>query len=504
MGAETLSTASAAESVRAIQKATGWTERRLADEIGVSQATVHRAKSGGNIAFATGQRLVALHDRCVGGERERLRWWRASLPYINRHRHGVFVLLLPAAALQAPRVASLAQDIALLSSLGARLVLVYDSTQRVAARLGRRARWHRGRLLVPSASLDSALETVAGLGVRLTAQLSSGMPRSPMHGAQLRVGQGNAVVGRPLGVLDGIDMQHSGAVRRIDVEDLRAQLEAQRVLLLPPLGYSPSGEVFCLDAGELAAEAAVALDADKLIAFCPSSGVLGADGALLSELDVAGAERLAASEDAEAPQWLAAVCDAVRRGVGAGHVIGYADDDALLRELFSDGGAGTLVRERSAARIRPAGADDIVGLLALIEPLERRGVLLARPRERLEAELGHFLLAERDGGIVACAALYPWRGERAGELACLAVHPEHRRAGLASRLLAAVERRAADRRLDALFALSTTARHWFEERGFTLVDAQALPVDRQWLYNDRRNAKVFVKRLTPDSRGSDA
>ena len=496
MAVETLHTADAAELVRGIRAATGWTERRIADEIGVSQATVHRAKSGGNIAFAIGQRLAALAERCAGGalERERLRWWRASLPHINRHRRGVFVLLLPDAALRAPRIGPLAEDIALLSSLGTRLVLVYDPSARVAERLGRRARWLRGRLLVPSASLEPALAAVAELGVRLTAQLSAGMPRSPMHGARLRVGQGNAVVGQPLGVLDGVDMQHSGAVRRVDAEEMRAQLDAGRVLLLPPLGYSPSGEVFCLDAAELAAEAAAALRADKLIAFCEGAGALDADGALLSELGVADAERLVASGNG-APCWLGPVADAVRRGVGAGHLVGYAEDDALLRELFTDAGAGTLVRDRAPARMRQAGPDDIAGLLALIAPLERQGVLVARPRERLEAELGHFTVVEQDGEIVACAALYPWPAERAGEVACIATRSGHRRAGHATRLLSELERRAKAQRIDALFALSTAARHWFEERGFALVEPDALPVDRRRLYNDRRNAKVFAKRL---------
>ncbi len=491
---------SAAELVRAVQQATGWTEQQIADEIGVSQATVHRAKSGGNISFAIGQRLTALRDRHAGEalERERLRWWRASLPYIHRHRHGVFVLLLPDEVLRPPKLGPLAQDIALLSGLGARLLLVYDAAPRIAERLGRKARWHNGRLLVPSESLDTALAATSVAGIHLTAQLSSGMPRSAMHGARLRVRHGNAVVGRPLGVMDGIDMQRAGAVRRINADDLREQLGEGCVLLLPPLGYSPSGEVFCLDAGELAAEAAAALRADKLIAFCGAPGALDGDGALISELTVADAERMldgAASGAAAEPRWLGALCDAVRRGAKVGHLVSYAEDDALLRELFTDAGAGTIVRQRLEERIRQAQPDDIAPLLGLIGPLERQGVLAPRPRAQIEAELDCFLVLERDGEIVGCAALYPWLDERSGEVAGVATHPDHRRAGYATRLLAELERRARQQRMDTVFALSATALHWFEERGFEQVGIDALPVGRQRLYNYQRNSKVFVKRL---------
>jgi amino-acid N-acetyltransferase len=168
---------------------------------------------------------------------------------------------------------------------------------------------------------------------------------------------------------------------------------------------------------------------------------------------------------------------------------------ALLLELFTHTGVGTMITADAVEKLRPARIEDVRGMLELIEPLEAEGTLVKRSRELLEAEIGNFLVVEHDGTIVGCAALYPIREDKSAEFACLAVAGEYRDAGYGERLLKACEERAKALRLRRLFALTTSAAHWFLEQGFRAADVSALPQRRQALYNWRRGSKVFLKRI---------
>ncbi|MFW6342579.1 MAG: amino-acid N-acetyltransferase, partial [Halothiobacillaceae bacterium] len=168
---------------------------------------------------------------------------------------------------------------------------------------------------------------------------------------------------------------------------------------------------------------------------------------------------------------------------------------ALLAELFTRDGCGTLITAEAYERTRPATLDDIGGIVALIEPLEQAGVLVRRSREQLELEIDRFTVIERDGDVIGCAALYPDIEARTGELACLVIHPDYRGEGRAGRLLAFMEQQARKQNLASIFVLSTQTTHWFKERGFVPVALDELPVARQALYNFRRNSRIFRKRL---------
>ena len=187
--------------------------------------------------------------------------------------------------------------------------------------------------------------------------------------------------------------------------------------------------------------------------------------------------------------------EASREGVARVHLLDRQRDGALLLELFTRDGAGLMITREPYERIRPAGIDDVGGILELIEPLERAGTLARRSRERLEQEIDRFVVIERDGGIIGCAALYPFEKEGMGELACLAVHPDYRGEGRAAQLLEYIERRARELDLGELFVLSTRTAHWFRERGFQPAGVERLPGRRRDLYNWQRRSKVFVKPL---------
>jgi amino-acid N-acetyltransferase len=122
-------------------------------------------------------------------------------------------------------------------------------------------------------------------------------------------------------------------------------------------------------------------------------------------------------------------------------------------------------------------------------------VLVRRGRERLEMEISRFHVMEHDGRIIGCAALYPFPEEKTAELACMAVHHAYRRGGRGDRLLQYCESIAKEQGLKSVFVLTTHTEHWFEERGFIERDVNALPQQRQQLYNLQRRSKVFTKQL---------
>lgn len=429
--------------------------------------------------------------------RSHIRWFRNTAPYINTHRNRTFVLMLGGDAAQDPNFPTILHDLALLHSLGVRLVLVHGNRPQIDNRLaaaGIESRFHDDMRITDSATMHHVTDAAASLRAQIEALLSMGLPNSPMQGARMRVCSGNFVTARPLGVVDGVDFQHTGRVRRIDSAGIQQQLAAGSVVLLSPLGYSPTGEIFNLMLEDIAVHCAAGIGADKLVLFGNGAGIAGDDGALLRQLTVANISAVQ-GQDAEQTKLLATARRACMAGVSRCHIISYRDDCALLEELFTHDGNGTLVAKDDYEQTRSASIDDVGGILELIEPLEREGVLLKRSRELLENEIRQFRIIERDGRIIACAALYPFPEENCGEVACIVSHPDYRGGRRGQRLLQEIEREARVQGLDRVFVLTTQTAHWFLEQGFEERSRDALPAQKQALYNLQRNSKVFFKSL---------
>ncbi|MFZ5757007.1 MAG: amino-acid N-acetyltransferase [Pseudomonadota bacterium] len=433
-----------------------------------------------------------------------VQWFRNASPYINAHHRRTFVLFVPGEAVASARFATLIHDIALLDSLGIRLVLVHGARPQIDAHLAQNSivsRFDRHTRITTAEALPFIEDAVGRVRFRIEAQLSMGLANSPMHNARLRVMSGNFVTARPVGVRDGFDYQHTGEIRRIDTAAVTAALDAGAIVLLSPLGYSPTGEVFNLNSEEVATVAAVSLKADKLIFLGDDDGVRNDQGHLLRDLTPQQAVELLGGKkilNVIAARHLASAAHATAHGVARAHLISHMRDGALLQELFTRDGCGTLVSRESFEIVRAAGVEDVGGILELIRPLEESGVLVKRSRELLETEIRHFHVAERDGSIIGCAALYPLAtdsGERAGELACVAVHPDYQKAGRAARLLEEIEKRAKAQGMVRLFTLTTQTAHFFQEHGFAASAPEALPEPKKSLYNWQRNSKVFVKPL---------
>lgn len=427
-------------------------------------------------------------------------WFRNSAPYINANRNKTFVLLIGGNAISDPRITDIIHDIALLDSLGVRLVLVHGARPQIDKKLNNEAipsKFHNGIRITDEHSLICVKEATGAIRSELEAMLSMGVANSPMHGARLSVCSGNFVVAKPIGIRDGIDFCHTGEVRRVDCDGIRKQLNNASIVLLPPLGYSPSGEVFNLSSEELATDVAIALKADKLIFMCSADGALDSKDRLIEALNTQEAEQLLKTKEqsTEIHQYLKAACRACHAGIQRAHLVSYKEDGALLTELYTRDGAGTMITIKSYEQIRQAAIADVGGIIELLLPLEKEGLLVRRSRELLENEIKRFTIIEKDGAIIGCAALYPFVNEKTAELAAVAVHPDYRNEYRGEQLLSSITKLSKKAGLERLVVLTTQTAHWFIERGFEKSSVDSLPKAKQPLYNWQRNSSVFTKEL---------
>lgn len=433
-------------------------------------------------------------------------WFRHSLPYINAHRGRTFVIAFGGEMVADEKLPTLIHDLALLSSLGVRLVLVPGARPQIEERLRAREcaiRYVNGLRITDALALACVKEAVGAIRVEIEALLSMGLANSPMAGLRIQVASGNFVTARPLGIRDGVDYLHTGEVRRVDGAAIRQRLDDNAVVLIGPLGYSPTGEIFNLYAEDVALTVAREIRADKLLFLQEGARVLDSNAALVREMTTEEVQSYLRTQPELAPalrRLLAGTLEACRGGVRRVHLLSGAVDGALLLELFTRDGVGTLITARPFEVTRRATVDDIAGILELIEPLEHDGTLVRRSRERLETEIEHFTVVVRDGTVIACAALYPMLDAAMAEVACFVVHPDYRGGERGDALLRRLEREAADQGVRALFVLTTRSAHWFQERGFQPASLQDLPVDRQALCNIRRNSRVFIKPLCDATR----
>jgi amino-acid N-acetyltransferase len=431
-------------------------------------------------------------------------WFRNSSPYIHAHRNRTFVINFGGEALlNVDEFSNLIHDFALLRSLGVRLVLVYGIRPQINSRLEKqqlKAEFKNNLRITDDATLDCVKEAAGTVRVEIEALLSMGLTNSPMAGAKIKVASGNFVTAKPLGVIDGIDFCHTGVVRRVDHAGIHQQLDQHNVVLISPLGYSPSGEIFNLSSEDVATEVAVALQAQKLIFLteqncCASNG----NDKQIQQMTTSEAKTLL-HQDTHLSAYkigiLSAAIQSCERGVERVHLISRNQDGALLLELFTRDGVGTLISSSPFETLRPATLNDIGGILELIKPLEQQGILAKRSREKLEMEINDYIVIERDGLIIGCTAFHLLKNHDLAVMACLAVHPDYQRDGRGHRLFEYLLNKAKQQHLKKLFVLTTQTTHWFIERGFLTSSIKILPDELKSYYNPQRNSKILYKELT--------
>lgn len=426
-------------------------------------------------------------------------WFRHSSPYIHAHRNKTFVIFFGGEAVQASDFCHHIHDFALLSSLGIRLVLVHGIRPQIDQRmhaLNLPPRFHNDLRITDAQAMQCVKEAAGTVRVEIEALLSMGLANTPMASSRLSVVSGNFVMARPLGVLDGIDYIHTGEVRRVENSALQQQLEARNIVLISPIGYSPSGEVFNLSAEQVAMQVAISLKADKLI--------------LLTEQDVkadGNSEKIRQMTAEETVNFLdnnpglsntlllslKAAVQSCQQGVKRVHLINRHIDGVVLQELFSHDGIGTLVSSAPFEALRQATLNDIGGILELLAPLENQGKLSKRPREKIEVVISDYVVLERDGLIIGCIALHVDPADASAVIASLAVHPEYQGASRGQRLFEHVCAKAKKMGVGKLFVLSTQTAHWFIDRGFSQVSPADLPPPFKTMYRPERNSKVLAK-----------
>jgi amino-acid N-acetyltransferase len=429
-------------------------------------------------------------------------WFRHSSPYIHAHRNKTFVISFGGEALMAQDFDHHVHDFALLSSLGIRLVLVHGIRPQIDQRLQKLnwpVRFHQNLRITDDLALQCVKEAAGIVRVEIEALLSMGLANSPMAGSGLKVASGNFVTAKPLGVIDGIDFCHTGEVRRIDSTAIQQQLEQKNVVLMSPIGYSPSGEIFNLSAEQVATAVAIALKAEKLILLTEQSFQNPETAQPVRQITADEAVQFLHNHP-DTPDMLAlplkAAIQSCRSGVNRVHLIERTIDGALLLELFSHDGIGTLISSSPFEALRPATLNDIGGILELIKPLEQQGKLAKRSREKIEMEISDYIVLERDGLIIGCLALHADEQGQFGAIACLAVHPDYQGSSRGQRMFDHVCQKAKKLNLKKLYVLSTQTAHWFIERGFQPTTLESLPVALQALYNPERNSKVLCKSAT--------
>ena len=437
-------------------------------------------------------------------------WFRSVAPYIHKFRHQTFVVGLTGEAIAAGKLHNIAQDLAMIKAMGVKIVLVHGFRPQVNEQLqakGHQAKYSHGIRITDSVALDCAQEAAGQLRYEIEAAFSQGLPNTPMADSTVRVISGNFITARPVGIVDGVDFEHSGLVRKVDVAGIQRALDMDALVLLSPFGFSPTGEAFNLNMEEVATSVAIALKADKLLFLSEVPGIRtdpeapeGEDNPIDTELPLAQAKQLLArvppsQRPTDTAFYLQHCVKACQGGVERSHIIPFAVDGALLLEIYVHDGIGTMIVDEKLEELREATADDVGGILQLIEPFEKDGTLVTRDRTEIERDIANYTIIEHDGVIFGCAALYPYPEKRTAEMAAVTVSPQSQGTGDGEKLLKRIEQRARNLGLESIFVLTTRTMHWFIKRGFVQVDPDWLPEARKRKYNWDRRSQVLVKKL---------
>jgi amino-acid N-acetyltransferase len=431
-------------------------------------------------------------------------WLRDVAPYIHSFRGKTFVIGFAGELVQKGGLEALIQDVAMLHAMGMRIVLVHGSRPQVQEQLDLRkvtSRYGTGAMsgyrITDPAALECAKEASGELRLDIEAAFSQGLPNTPMAGSRISVISGNFIIARPVGIVDGVDFMHTGLVRKVDSESIAHSLLNNKIVLMSPLGFSPTGQAFNIAYEDVATATAMAVKADKLIFLTEYNGITDLEGELIKEFSLRQLEDHISGltlADADLKVLLQNAIRAIKSGVSRVHLLPHDRDGALLEELFTHDGISTMIAASDIEHLREANLDDVGGILQLIEPLEDEGILVARGRDTIERDITHFSVIEHDRVLFGCAALFPY-SNGLGELSCLAVDPQAQESGDGERLLKRIEARAKASGLKKLFVLTTRTEHWFLKRGFVRASVDDLPAERKELYNWERKSMVLTKNI---------
>lgn len=416
---------------------------------------------------------------------------RQASPYISQHREKKVVIYLPSSMVQNDSdLHSFVRDVVLINNLGIKTVIVLGASLQINQALTQqKLTWETAQniRITPSSHIKTIQEVVGLVRSKLEASFTQAC--AEQH-SSLSLISGNWVAAKPKGIIEGVNFQQTGSLRKINTKAINSALDNNQVCLLTPLAYAQSGEVFNLNTLEQAFAISTMLEANKLIIFS-SKNILKE---LPKSLNLADINNLLISSKPDQTSHLLTECLKLSKNVQRIHLVDESKPSSILLELFTRDGIGTLIYTDRYYQIRSAKQDDIAGIIRLIKPLENTGVLAFRNNEFIENDINHFIVAEIDNQIIGCSAIYTYSNNMA-ELSCLAVDPDNQGKEIGESLLLKSIQRAKEQNMSSLFILTTQTDHWFKEQGFYEADIKQLPKEKQQKYNQQRRSKIMIKNL---------
>ena len=421
---------------------------------------------------------------------------RGILQYVTRFRDKIFVIAIDGEICGSENFANILLDIAVLRSLNIKVVLVHGAGMQIeqaAFEQGIKVSNFDGTGVVDEATLQLSIN----VAVRLTNEIMEGLTQ-----VDLRAAYANCVIAHPFGILHGVDYQYSGKIERVDTKTLELFLDQEIVPVIPPLGFDGEGRTFRVNSDLVAMEIAEALHAAKIIFLSPFDG-LEIDGQRIGHLVAPELEELLKKEKNNLPKSLRSklehAAQACMYGVPRVHLLNGNVNEALLAEIFSNGGVGTMIYSNEYEQIRRLYKKDIRPVMSLIQQSVRSEELVRRTRAEILAGVDDYWVLEIDRHIAGCVAMYPYPEQQIAELACLYVSRSNENQGLGRKLMSFAENLARQRGYLKLFALSTQAFVYLQQKGgFVEAGPEILPPARRAKYESSgRNSRVLVKNLAP-------
>lgn len=416
---------------------------------------------------------------------------RGILQYVPRFREKIFVVALDGEVVSSPNFANLLLDLAVLRSLSIKVILVHGAG---------------GQIAQTAAERGIAISNADGTGVtddatlKLSIEAATNVTHEIMQGlstVDLRAAYANAVVAHPAGILGGVDFQNTGKVERIDTKSLHLFLNDGIVPVVAPIGFDGEGRTFRVNSDAIALELAEAMGALKII-FLATPGVITLNGEIVRQLSISEAEdfvKRRRTDDAGLLSKLDHAARACRNGVPRVHLLEGTLNEALLAEIFSHEGIGTMIYSNEYQQIRRVLKKDVRAVLALIRSSVDNAELVKRSRADILSRIEDYWVLEIDRNLVGCVAVHLYPAEGKAELACLYVAKNFESQGYGRRLMAFAEQLTAERGMKSIFALSTQTFSFFQQKGgYAEVGPEALPPDRRKKWEaSGRNSKVLEK-----------
>jgi amino-acid N-acetyltransferase len=506
--------------VRKLRQDQGMTLASLAKHASLDPGNLSRIERGEtNISFNLLQKLSSAlnispiiffekgsyHRNSTIESKSFIQNFRLSAKFINQFNNKTFVIAIGGEVINDNQFKTIANDINLLHSMNINIILVHGIRPQINNKLRgdkKYSKLMRNIRVTKKEMLNDIVEVNGLIKTNIEATLSSGILDSPSLNSNIKISSGNFITAKPIGIIDGVDMEFTGQIRKIDTNAITDKLINKEIVIISPLGYSPIGDIFNLSYEQTASHVAQAVKAEKLIYYINSNGILNIRGELIPELTISKAKQLI--ENIENPESspfisyhdfnvLKSSLYAIKNKIKKVHLINRNIDGSIIEEIFTDRGSGSVLTEYSLQNIRPATIKDINQIMNIIKPLEKEGILIDRINKDIDEDINSFYVIEHDHNIIGTVALYQYEGII--EVACFAIHAKYQNLGYGKKLLKFCEKTALDKNIKNLFILTTQSEHWFIENNFSVADKKIMPEERKKTYTSERNSKYFTKRL---------